>query len=109
MSKLLQNAASGGVRERGERGIEAGFRILNHMVQYIAPALTACKEMASTRCVAGHLPQIDITSVQIRSLGEATDVCPSTADHLPLLRVTAIRNQLLSVFFGTFGQTLVAI
>src|SRR4029079_13199304 len=32
--KLLQNAASGGVRERGERGIEAGLRILNHMVQY---------------------------------------------------------------------------
>ena len=30
----LQNAASGGVRERGERGIEAGPAILNHMVQY---------------------------------------------------------------------------
>src|SRR5215467_10581361 len=34
-SKLLQNAASGGVRDRGERGIDAGLRILNHMVQYI--------------------------------------------------------------------------
>src|SRR5262245_46197155 len=33
MSKLLQNAASGGVRERGERGIEVGFLILNHSVQ----------------------------------------------------------------------------
>src|SRR5262245_33646647 len=33
--ELLQNAASGCVRERGERGIEAGFRILNHMVQYV--------------------------------------------------------------------------
>src|SRR5262245_28950216 len=33
--ELLQNAASGGVRERGERGIEAGPRILNHTVQYI--------------------------------------------------------------------------
>src|SRR5262245_50415733 len=32
--ELLQNAASGGVRERGERGIEAGL-ILNHVVQYI--------------------------------------------------------------------------
>src|SRR6188508_443212 len=30
----LQNAASGGVRERGERGIEAGSVILNHVVQY---------------------------------------------------------------------------
>src|SRR5580693_4205880 len=33
--ELLQNAASGGVRERGERDIEAGLAILNHMVQYI--------------------------------------------------------------------------
>src|SRR5262245_60334916 len=32
--ELLQNAASGGVRERGERAIEAGLRILNHTVQY---------------------------------------------------------------------------
>jgi hypothetical protein len=34
-SELLQNAASGGIRERGERVIEAGLRILNHMVQYM--------------------------------------------------------------------------
>src|SRR5215813_13680629 len=33
-AELLQNAASGGVRERGERVIEAGLRILNHTVQY---------------------------------------------------------------------------
>ena len=33
-AKLLQNAASGGVRERGERGVEGGPTILNHMVQY---------------------------------------------------------------------------
>jgi hypothetical protein len=33
-SELLQNAASGGIRERGERGIEAGPCILNHTVQY---------------------------------------------------------------------------
>src|SRR6476661_5470707 len=32
--ELLQNAASGGVRERAERGIEAGLAILSHMVQY---------------------------------------------------------------------------
>src|SRR5574342_979305 len=30
-SELLQNTASGGVRERGERGVETGPRILNHM------------------------------------------------------------------------------
>src|SRR4249919_2737534 len=41
--ELLQNAASGGVRKRGERGIEAGFRILNHMVQYMTYGLAACK------------------------------------------------------------------
>src|SRR5215207_6905624 len=29
-SELLQNAASGGVRERGERGVEGSSRILNH-------------------------------------------------------------------------------
>src|SRR5882724_9734331 len=33
-SQLLQKAASGGIRERGERGIEAGSHILNHPVQY---------------------------------------------------------------------------
>src|SRR6185436_12880329 len=32
--ELFENAASGGVRERGERGIEVGLRILNHVVQY---------------------------------------------------------------------------
>src|SRR5262245_51434525 len=31
--ELLQNAASGGVRERAERGIEVGLAILNHTVQ----------------------------------------------------------------------------
>ena len=34
MPELLQNAASGGVRERAERGIEVGVEILNHTVQY---------------------------------------------------------------------------
>src|SRR6478736_5510870 len=41
--ELLQNAASGGVRERGERGIEAGSDILNHVVQYITHRLAAGK------------------------------------------------------------------
>src|SRR5262249_55385803 len=42
-SELLQNAASGGIRERGERGIEAGPRILNHAVQYVTHGSAACK------------------------------------------------------------------
>src|SRR6266508_263813 len=33
-AELLQNAASGGIRARGERGIEWSPRILNHTVQY---------------------------------------------------------------------------
>src|SRR5215831_17912914 len=46
--ELLQNAASGGVRERGERGIEAAPSILNHMVQYITRELAACKRSPGT-------------------------------------------------------------
>src|SRR5918999_6052804 len=41
--ELLQNTASGGVRERGKRGIEPGPRILNHVVQHITSGLAACK------------------------------------------------------------------
>jgi hypothetical protein len=32
--ELLQNAASGGVRKRAERGVEVGLAILNHTVHY---------------------------------------------------------------------------
>ncbi|MER9235888.1 TetR/AcrR family transcriptional regulator C-terminal domain-containing protein [Mesorhizobium sp. M0622] len=52
---MLQNAASVGVRERGERGIEAGPEILNHVVQYLTRGLAACKGKPSARCVAGRL------------------------------------------------------
>src|SRR4051812_8861915 len=41
--ELLQNAASSGVRQRGERGIEAGPGKLNHLVQYLPHGLAACK------------------------------------------------------------------
>src|SRR6185295_2568385 len=34
-SELLENAAPGGIRERGERGIELDTHILNHRVQYM--------------------------------------------------------------------------
>src|SRR6266480_2983054 len=43
LPELLQNAASGGIRERGERSIEGASGILNHMVQYITHGLTAGK------------------------------------------------------------------
>src|ERR1700761_562951 len=51
--ELLQNATSSGVRERGERGIETGPGILNHMAQYLTHGLAACKGRPSARCVAG--------------------------------------------------------
>src|SRR4029450_7290255 len=35
--ELLQNTASGGVREHGKRGIKSAARILNHTVQYAPP------------------------------------------------------------------------
>src|SRR5499425_2603637 len=49
-SELLQNAASGGVRERGERDIEAGPYILNHWVQYVTHGRGECKWRLSLRC-----------------------------------------------------------
>jgi len=42
-SELLQNAAPGCVRESGERGVEAGTRMVNHMVQCLAHRFAACK------------------------------------------------------------------
>src|ERR1700730_7627301 len=47
--ELLQNAASSGVRERGERGIEAGSDILNHTAQYVTHELATCKGRPSAR------------------------------------------------------------
>jgi len=44
-AELLQHAAPGRVRQRGERSVEAGFVTLNHMVQYIADRLAACKRI----------------------------------------------------------------
>src|ERR1700730_11016148 len=74
--ELLQNAASGGVRERGERGIEAGPGILNHLVQYITHGLAACKGSLSARCVAGAFTT-QSTSIRRRfdRLGATSSAC----------------------------------
>src|SRR5689334_2720826 len=42
-TQLLENTATGDVRQRGERGVEVGVLILNHMVQYLTQASAACK------------------------------------------------------------------
>src|SRR5262245_52550292 len=68
-SELLQNAATGGVRKRGERGIEAG-RILNHMVQYIAHQSAACKGGQARMALPAASPKI-------------TPVSPRYSDVLP--------------------------
>ena len=48
--QLLQNAASGGVRERAERGIEVGLVILSHTVQYTT-WVTACGRKRKRRAM----------------------------------------------------------
>jgi hypothetical protein len=50
-AELLQHAAPGRVRQRGERSIETGLVMLNHMVQYIAERLAACQE--ETKALGG--------------------------------------------------------
>src|SRR5262245_50330455 len=65
--ELLQNAAAGGVRERGERGIEVDPRILNHSVQYSARIGGVQGEAERAYCRPPS-PQIrTLISMQIRS------------------------------------------
>src|ERR1700678_1641716 len=64
--ELLQNAASGRIRERGERGIETGRRILNHKVQY-ARGLAICKRRPSARLALPAAFTPDLISMQFRS------------------------------------------
>ena len=52
--ELLQNATSGGVRERGEGSIEMGTCILNHVVQYV-PEIDGMQEEGA-RSLAGRRP-----------------------------------------------------
>src|SRR5918993_1310714 len=50
-SELLENAASGGVREGGERGVETGPLIQNHVVQYDNELIGGMQGEAERRCV----------------------------------------------------------
>ncbi len=58
----LQDAASRGVRERGERGIEVGSRMLNHAVQFLAHGLAAFKG-SRPLCIAAR--SCDATSLHV--------------------------------------------
>src|SRR5439155_20019448 len=68
-SELLQNATPRGVRERGERSIKSGRHILNHMVQYITPALQHGKGWPRASCPrsAAHRWRGTRASVALRS------------------------------------------
>jgi len=50
-AELLQHAAPGRVRQRGERSVEAGFVKLNHMVQFIAGS--TCGVQEETKALGG--------------------------------------------------------
>ncbi len=70
-SQMLQNAASGDVRERGERGIETGPRILNHVVQYIRHGSAACKGRPSAAALpAAFTPQSTSFRCRFNRLGD---------------------------------------
>ena len=66
-SELFQDAASGGVRERGERGIEASRRILNHLVQFITQALAPCKSLWRNGAIGGLREREDLHGLTTRA------------------------------------------
>src|SRR5262249_36900710 len=81
-SELLQNAAPGGVRERAERGIEAGTRILNHVVQYVTHGAAACKGRPSARFVrctrrSPNSPPFSRETAAEKAARSAPGVCPA--------------------------------
>ena len=68
--ELLQNATSGDVGERGERGIEAGLGILNHMVHYSQTRFDASFAALSDATRRGVLEQLWRADASITDLAE---------------------------------------
>src|SRR4051812_28191533 len=65
--ELLKNAAASGVRERGERGIEVGSAILNHVVQYIHKDNQQARGGESVDAkLDGVMVSIDVEGRQVR-------------------------------------------
>ena len=73
--ELLQNAASGGVRERAERGIEVGLTILYHVVQYtISVTVLQWEAERPLRC-PGDPPKLTINDEGMRRLVHSVCAC----------------------------------
>jgi transposase InsO family protein len=66
--ELLQNAASGGVRERAERGIEVDLAILYHMVQYTTWVTALQWEAKRPLRCPGDPPKLTINGEGMRRL-----------------------------------------
>ena len=68
--ELLQNAASGGVGERAERGIEADLATLNHSAQYSQTHFDASFGALSDATRRGVLEQLGRADASITALAE---------------------------------------
>ena len=72
--QLLQNAAPGGIRQGCERHIEAGWTILNHIVQFLAhrfaPRKGCCALALPTSLAADVFTFLPGTAIQMRSFAE---------------------------------------
>src|SRR5215475_4757650 len=78
-TQLLEDAATSDVRQRGERGIEVGVRILNHMVQYQTTGLRGMQGIFFDALTRSRTSRGD-------SETEFLLVAPSEACHLLGLR-----------------------
>ena len=67
-AELLQHAAPGRVRQRGERSVEAGFVKLNHMVQFNETRLDASFAALSDATRRGVLEQLSRADASITDL-----------------------------------------
>ncbi len=65
--ELLQNAASGGVRERAERGIEVGFGNTEPFGSVYNMVRRHAMLRLSAPCVTAHAPELTINGAAFRN------------------------------------------